>query len=88
MNDPRNWIAAALFAAFLLVTSAWLDGPDDVQAEADAKAAHVEAAASAASVTEREKTIWRVCRSLHGERAQVLETTDGNLVCRRTSVVM
>lgn len=88
MNDPRNWIAAALFAAFLLGISAWIDGPDDVQAEADSKSAHVEAAASAANMTEREKTIWRVCRSLHGERAQVFETTDGDLVCRRILGVM
>lgn len=84
MTHFRNWFEAALVAAFLLVVSAVLDGPDEVQAAVDTELA----SRDAAKADEREQIVWRVCRSLHAERAQVLETVDGDLVCRRRAEVL
>jgi cytochrome c5 len=45
------------------------------------EAAH--AAQAPRSEAEAYRTVNRVCRSLHAERALVLRTTDGDWVCRR-----
>lgn len=75
-------VGSVLLGAYALVT----DPEDDpVSAEQLAKDDAVQAAKDA---DEREQIVWRVCRSLHAERAQVLETVDGDLVCRRRGEVL
>ena len=83
MKHLKNWFEAALVAAFLLVMSAWADGPDDIQAAADAQAAHMDAIKAADAMSEGERIATRVCRSLHAERALVLQLESGEYVCRR-----
>lgn len=77
-------IGAALVAAFsFLVLCGLLDGPSETAA-AKAQAEWKNEAKRLAMVENRqEATITRVCRSLHGERALILQTTEGDWVCRR-----
>lgn len=88
MKHLHNWFEAALVAAFLLVVSAWVDGPDDIQAEADARAAYLDSLKAAATMSEAERIATRVCRSLHAERALVLQLESGEFVCRRRGEVL
>lgn len=50
------------------------------------EAAH--AAQAPASEAEAYRTVTRVCRSLHAERALVLRTTEGDWVCRRINATV
>ena len=83
MTHFRNWIAVALFATFFLGIPAWLDGPDEVQAAADARAAYMDSIKAAADMSEGERIARKVCGNWHGERAQVLQLESGEFVCRR-----
>lgn len=83
MSHFRNWFEAAFLAAFLLVVSAWVDGPDDTQAAADAQADHMDAVQAAAEMSEGERIARKVCGNWYGERAQVLQLQSGEFVCRR-----
>ncbi len=84
MTHTPNYWPAALVAAFLFLgIGAAMDGPSDTQ-DAQAQTEWVNDAKRLAEIdTEQERTVTRVCRSLHGERAVVLQTTDGDWVCRR-----
>lgn len=88
MSHFRNWFEAALVAAFLLVVSAWLEGPDEVQAAADARAAYMDSIKAAADMSEGERIAGKVCGNWHGERAQVLQLESGEFVCRRRGDVL
>lgn len=88
MTHFRNWFEAALVAAFLLVVSAWLEGPDEVQAAADARAAYMDSIKAAADMSEGERIARKVCGNWHGERAQVLQLESGEFVCRRRGDVL
>ena len=83
MTHFRNWFEAALVAAFLLVVSAVLEGPDEVQAAADARAAYMDSIQAASDMSEGERIARKVCGNWHGERAQVLQLESGEFVCRR-----
>lgn len=77
-------ILAAVIAAFsLLILGAKLDEPSETAAAQAAAEWKNEAARLAMVENRREATITRVCRSLHGENATVLQTTEGDWVCRR-----
>lgn len=84
MNKTATHWTAALVAAFcFLALGAFVDGPDDVQA-AQAQAEYLaDARAAAKQMSEQERIARRVCGSLHAERAQVLQLTSGEYVCRR-----
>ena len=91
MTHFRNWFEAALVAAFLFVASvvsAALEGPDEVQAEADARAAYMDSIQAAADMSEGERIARKVCGNWHGERAQVLQLESGEFVCRRRGEVL
>lgn len=76
-------LAAAIVAAAALI----VDGPDDVQAAADIEADLREAQQSAISDDEARRIAWRVCKSMHGNRAKVLQLSDtGEYLCRRAEV--
>lgn len=85
MSKPTiyTWTAGIFAGFFLLALGALLDGPSETAAaKAQAEWKH-EARRLALEENRREATITRICRSLHGERAIVLQTTDGDWVCRR-----
>lgn len=79
MNHLQNWSLAAAFAAFLLVTSALLDGPDDLQAEADAAATLADARDQAL----REHVARQRCADMHGPDTAHLWDAAGSLHCLR-----
>lgn len=83
MSHFRNWFEAALVAAFLLVVSAALEGPDEVQAAADARSAYMDAVQAAEAISEGERIARKVCGNWYGERALVLQLESGEYVCRR-----
>lgn len=76
-------LAAAIVAASVLI----VDGPDDVQAEVDIEADLRAAQQRAIGDDESHRIAWRVCKSMHGKRAKVLQLSDtGEYVCRRAEV--
>lgn len=82
-KTATHWIAAALAAFCFLALGAFLDGPDDVQA-AQAQAEYInDAKAAAQQMSEQERIARRVCGSMHGEKAKILQLTTGEYVCRR-----
>lgn len=78
-----NWTAACIAAFSFLVLGGLLDGPSETEAAKAQAEWKNEARRLAIEENRREATITRVCRSLHGERATLLQTTDGDWVCRR-----
>lgn len=88
MSHLKNWFEAALVAAFLLVVSAVLEGPDEVQAAADARAAYMDSIKASADMSESERIARKVCGNWYGERAQVLQLESGEFVCRRRGEVL
>lgn len=89
MNTLRNTVGALAFIAVFFGAIACTKGePSDIEALADMAMSHddalIEARIQAMSVPENERLAWRVCKSLHAERAQVLQLSDtGEYVCRR-----
>jgi len=89
MNALRNTMGALALMVFLFGAWAIAEGqPSDVEALADMAMAHddavIEARINAASLGENERLAWRICKSLHAERAVVLQLSDsGEYVCRR-----
>ena len=79
MTHLQNWTMAALFAAMLLVASALLEGPDDLQAEADTAAALADAREQAL----REHVARQRCADMHGPNAAHLWDVAGSLHCLR-----
>lgn len=87
MNALRNTMGALAFASLFFGAIA-CTGPSDVEALADMAMAHddavIEARLAAMSLGENERLAWRICKSLHAERAVVLQLRDsGEYVCRR-----
>jgi hypothetical protein len=87
MNTLRNTLGALVFASLFFGAIA-CTGPSDVEALADMAMAHddavTEARINAASLGDNERLAWRICKSLHAERAVVLQLRDsGEFVCRR-----
>lgn len=87
MNTLRNTMGALAFASLFFGAIA-CTGPSDVEALADMAMAHddavIEARINAASLGDNERLAWRICKSLHAERAVVLQLRDsGEYVCRR-----
>lgn len=73
MTHLQNWTMAALLAAILLITGALLDGPSDIQAEADT--------ADALADARRDHGAATLCRQLHGPQAAHLWDAGGSLIC-------
>lgn len=78
MTHFENWSLAALFAALLLITSALLEGPDDVQAEVDTAAAVADAREQAL----REHAGRQRCAQLRERGAEHLWDVAGSLDCK------
>ena len=89
MNALRNTMGALGFATLFFGAIAITAGePSDVEALADMAMAHddavIEARLAAMSLGDNERLAWRICKSLHAERAVVLQLRDsGEYVCRR-----
>ncbi len=84
MNKTATHWTAALVAAFcFLALGAWMDGPDDVQAAQAQSEFLNDAKAAAQQMSEQERIARRVCGSMHGEKAQILQLDTGEYVCRR-----
>lgn len=89
MNALRNTIGALAFIVVFFGAIAITAGePSDVEALADMAMAHddavTDARINAASLGDNERLAWRICKSLHAERAVVLQLRDsGEYVCRR-----
>ena len=89
-NAARATLGALAFAALIFGAIAITAGePSDVEALADMAMAHddavIEARINAASLGDNERLAWRICKSLHAERAVVLQMRDsGEYVCRRS----
>lgn len=81
MNHLENWGMGLLVTAVLLVASALLDGPDDLQAEADTSAAVADAREAARDAAEREHNAAQICTELHGPGAAHLWDAAGSLHC-------
>lgn len=76
-------LAAAIVGASVLI----IGGPDDAQAAADVDADLQAAQHRSIDDYEAHRIAWRVCKSLHGKRAKVLQLSDtGEYVCRRAEV--
>lgn len=83
-----NWTAACIAAFSFLVLGGLLDGPSETEAARATASWKREAARLELVENRQEATITRVCKSLHGQRALVLQTIDGDWVCRRKPEVM
>ncbi len=86
MTPIHNWALATTGAIALLVLGALLDGPDDLATDANMAAAKADALAQARATHTQgglEDAVRALCTDLHGNRAVVLRTQDGDLVCRR-----
>lgn len=83
MSKTTNWLLGALACALLLAAQL-LDHPDAEQDVADEAQS---ALASAATKQEADRIAKRVCAAAAGPGAQVLWTTDGDLVCRPARLV-
>lgn len=76
-------LAAAIIGAAVLI----IGGPDDAQAAADVEADLQAAQHRSIDDYEANRIAWRVCKSMHGKRANVLQLSDtGEYVCRRAEV--
>lgn len=76
-------LAAAIVAAAALI----IDGPDDVRAAADIEADLRAAQQHAIGDDESRRIARRVCKSMHGKRATLMQLSDtGEYVCRRSEV--
>lgn len=90
MNSLRNTMGALAFIVVFFGAIAITAGePSDVEALADMAMAHddavIEARINAASLGDNERLAWRICKSLHAERAVVLQMREsGEYVCRRS----
>lgn len=90
MNALRNTMGALAFASLFFGAIAITAGePSDIDALADTAMslddAVIEARLAAMSMGENERLAWRICKSLHAERAVVLQLRDsGEYVCRRS----
>lgn len=90
MNTLRNTLGALAFIVVFFGAIAITAGePSDIEALSDMAMAHddavIEARINAASLGDNERLAWRICKSLHAERAVVLQLRDsGEYVCRRS----
>lgn len=77
-------LAAAIIGAAVLI----IGGPDDAQSAADVEADLHAAKHRSIDDYEAHRIAWRVCKSLHGKRAKVLQLSDtGEYVCRRNEEI-
>ena len=89
MNALRNTMGALAAITFFFGAIAITAGePSDIEALADMAMSHddavIEARLAAMSMGDSERLAWRICKSLHAERAQVFQLSDtGEYVCRR-----
>ena len=94
MTPTQSTAAALAFIALFFGAIALTAGePSDIEAMADMAMAHDDAVIDARlrvmSRSENEARAWTICKSLHAERARVLQLADtGEFVCRRVEAVL